>query len=218
MELNYGALKDRQRELRQAMPAETNLRVHRGLSWLKVAEASDDLDTKFIYLWIAFNSIYAKEVDIRGTFGEKGLFCQFLGKLIRLDADDLLYNIAWDNYSGKIRLFIDNPYVSRYFWDFHGGGLTKEQWEQKFDRSRRDAQRALVNKDATIFCTILFDRMYVLRNQLLHGGATWNSDMNRDQVRDGSRILEQFIPAMIHILLENPDEDWGNPCFPPAEI
>lgn len=26
--------------------------------------------------------------------------------------------------------------------------------------------------------SILFDRLYVLRNQLVHGGATWNSDVN----------------------------------------
>ena len=34
----------------------------------------------------------------------------------------------------------------------------------------------------------VFDRLYVLRNQLVHGGSTWNSGINRTQVRDGAAI------------------------------
>ena len=62
---------------------------------------------------------------------------------------------------------------------------------------------------------ILFDRIYTLRNQLIHGGATWLSKVNRDQVRDGSRILIELVPAMIHLVMENPDDGWGDVCYPP---
>ncbi|MDF7806099.1 HEPN domain-containing protein [Pontiellaceae bacterium B12219] len=215
MVLNYKTLKSRHREIRDGQPEAIRLRIHRALSWLKAAEQSDQADTRFIFLWITFNSIYAQEFNAHETFGEKGLLNRFLGQLVKLDAENLIHKIAWDNYSGKIRLFIDNPYCSRYFWNFHNGRLTEEQWKKKFEQSRRDAQRALAIKDTTIFCTILFDRLYVLRNQLMHGGATWKSDINRAQVKDGTRILEQIIPAMIYIMMENADEEWGSPCFPP---
>lgn len=33
------------------------LRIHRSLSWLKKAEETDELDSQFIYLWIAFNAV-----------------------------------------------------------------------------------------------------------------------------------------------------------------
>ncbi len=56
----------------------------------------------------------------------------------------------------------------------------------------------------------------MLRNRLIHGGATWESKVNRDQVRDGSRILADLVPAIIHLVLENPAEEWGAPCFPPV--
>jgi hypothetical protein len=217
MGLSYKALKQRHKQIRDTQPEATRLRIHRALSWLEAAEQSDQADTRFILLWIAFNAVYAQEFDARDTFGEKGLLNRFLGRLVRLDTENQLHAIAWSNYSGKIRLFIDNPYCSRYFWDFHNGRLTEEQWKTKFDQSRRDAQRALAIKDATLFCTILFDRLYVLRNQLMHGGATWQSDVNRPQVTDGTRILEQIVPAMIRIMIENAEEDWGQPCFPPVK-
>jgi len=188
MELDYKSLKQRHREVRDGHPEPVRLRIHRALSWLEAAEETEQLDARFIFLWITFNSIYAQELDQGEDFGEKGVFNRFLGKLIRLDDANLIHQIAWDNYSGKIRLFIDNPHVSRYFWAFHNGQLTDEQWKKKFELSRRDAQRALASKDTTIFCSILFDRLYVLRNQLMHGGATWKSEVNRAQVCDGTRI------------------------------
>ena len=215
MTLDYKTLKAQHRKLRDALPGAVSIRVHRALSWVKAANESGQLDTKFIFLWIAFNAIYAREMDPAEDFSEKGLFCSFLKRLESLDADSLVFGIVWQNYSGKIRLFIDNPYVSRPFWDFHTGRISEEEWKRKFDRSCRAAKHALAVKDTVTFTSILFERLYMLRNQLIHGGATWNSKVNRAQVRDGSRILEQIVPATICIVMENPAEPWGDPCFPP---
>ena len=48
----------------------------------------------------------------------------------------------------------------------------------------------------------------------MHGGATWQGSVNRDQIRDGTAILSDFVPLVIHLLMDNPDEDWGDPCYP----
>ncbi|MCA2008623.1 hypothetical protein [Tritonibacter mobilis] len=61
---------------------------------------------------------------------------------------------------------------------------------------------------------MLFDRLYVLRNQLIHGGATWNSSVNRDQLRDGVAILSVLMPVMIDIMMDNANEEWGKPFYP----
>jgi len=217
MKLKYQHLKALLHQKRELFSDATQLRIHRGLSWLHAAETTPDLDTQFILLWVAFNSIYAKERDEQNITGERKLLEQFLGRLIRLDQKDQIYSIVWENYSDKIRLFIDNCYVTRWFWDFQNGKISESNWKRKFSQSQKDAQKTLVNKDTPIFCSILFDRLYVLRNQLMHGGATWNSTVNRDQVKDGARILESFIPVMIQIMLENPQEEWGSPCFPPVD-
>jgi hypothetical protein len=60
----------------------------------------------------------------------------------------------------------------------------------------------------------LFDRLYVLRNQLVYGGAIWNSSVNRDQVRDGTKVLGWLLPVMVDIMMDNPDHDWGKPFYP----
>ena len=174
MKLNFDTLKKRQHELGEKLPTDVYLRVHRALSWLKAANQNFSLDAKFIFLWIAFNAAYAQEFKSGQELMKRDSFKEFLGRLLRLDCEDLVYNIVWGNYSGKIRLFIDNQYVSRYFWDFHNGTLTKEQWVKTFERSRAMAQKALAIKNTVVFVGILFDRLYVLRNQLVHGGVTWN--------------------------------------------
>ena len=64
---------------------------------------------------------------------------------------------------------------------------------------------------------MLFDRVYVLRNQLMHGGATWNSGTNRDQLRDGAAILRNVVPVMADLMMEAPEGDWGVPMYPVVE-
>jgi hypothetical protein len=54
----------------------------------------------------------------------------------------------------------------------------------------------------------------VLRNQLVHGGATWNSRVNRDQVRDGAAVIGWLLPVFIDIMMDNPDCEWGRPFYP----
>jgi hypothetical protein len=61
---------------------------------------------------------------------------------------------------------------------------------------------------------MLFDRLYVLRNQVVHGGATWNSSANRDQLRDGTRILGTLLPTIVDLMMDHPAEDWGRPWYP----
>ena len=54
----------------------------------------------------------------------------------------------------------------------------------------------------------------MLRNQLVHGGATWNSGVNRAQVRDGAAILSVLMPVFVDLMMDNPNADWGRPFYP----
>ena len=49
---------------------------------------------------------------------------------------------------------------------------------------------------------------------MMHGGATWNSSVNRQQIQDGYRILEFMLPKFIEIIMNNANEDWGKPMYP----
>jgi len=61
---------------------------------------------------------------------------------------------------------------------------------------------------------IMFDRLYTLRNQLLHGGATWNSGVNRSQISQGAEIMGQVVPIVIHLMMNDHQRVWGGACCP----
>ncbi|MXX07896.1 MAG: hypothetical protein F4Z71_14155, partial [Gammaproteobacteria bacterium] len=54
----------------------------------------------------------------------------------------------------------------------------------------------------------------LFRPSLVHGGATWDSKVNRNQVRDGAAILAFLIPVFVDVMMSHPGEDWGQPFYP----
>ena len=214
-QLDYDSLKTRQRETRDKFPESLSLRVHRALSWLNRAEQEpEDHDAKFIFLWVAFNAAYANEIPNRQNFSERKLFQGFLGRLIDSDSEQLLYTLVWDQFPGAIRLLIDNKYVFQPFWDHHNGQTTEEAWQLAFQNSKSAARRALGDIDTLKVMGIMFDRLYTLRNQLLHGGATWNSNINRSQISQGAEIMGQVVPTVIHLMMDDYQRVWGDACYP----
>ena len=218
MELNYQNLKARQRRERDDYNDGLVLRTHRALSWLDHAErASADKDAQFISLWIAFNAAYANEFDLSSERPEQTVFGGFIKRLCGLDADGLLADIVWSEFSGGIRLLLDNQYIYRPFWECCEGRITKQEWRRRFANAKRATNKALAAKDTAAVLNIVFSRLYTLRNQILHGGATWNSKVNRAQLRDGAAILAKVVPSIIKIMMDHPKVAWGEPCYPVVE-
>lgn len=48
----------------------------------------------------------------------------------------------------------------------------------------------------------------------MHGGATYNSSANRDQIRDCTALLESVVPTIIEIMMDGADELWGDAVYP----
>ena len=65
-----------------------------------------------------------------------------------------------------------------------------------------------------IVLAIVFERLYVLRNQLVDCGATWHSKVNRPQVSDGTRILGTLVPIIIELMISHPELDFGENLYP----
>lgn len=221
--LDPEALKAKQRELRDGFPLPLTLRVHRALSWLRRAEVEeDDLDVRFILLWIGFNAAYAGDLDRAlesdGKVGnERERFDQFFATLVEMDAGNRIYNVIWERFSQEIRLLMDNKYVFAPFWKHHAGEFGGAGWEVSFDSAKRAANCALAEKNTAVVLSILFDRLYVLRNQLVHGGATWDSSANRNQVRDGASLLGCLLPVFIDLMMDYPQAEWAMPMYPVVE-
>ena len=212
--LRYEALKQKQRQLRDGFPEALALRVHRALSWYGRAEAeTDDEDVRFILLWIGFNAAYAADVE-RALNSERQHFSNFFRSLIELDEEQRVYDVVWSRFSNEIRLLLNNKFVFAPFWAHHNGVPGSEAWAAKLDASQKLVRTAIAQRDTAKILSVVFDRLYVLRNQLIHGGATWHSSVNRDQVRDGAAVLASLLPVFIDIMMDHPKREWDLPHYP----
>jgi hypothetical protein len=212
---DYKSLKARHRIERDAQHPNLALRLHRALSWLDRAEHSqDDQDSEFIFLWISFNAAYANEIISNERFTEREIFGHFFERICEMDPDKKLYDLVWSEFAGSVRVLLANKYVFHPFWDYCNRKITEEEWSERFTRANAAANRALGHRNTQAVLAIIFSRLYTLRNQMIHGGATWNGNVNRNQIRDSVHILRKMIPVLIEIMMNHPDEVWGDPCYP----
>lgn len=215
--LSYANLKHRHRNERQDYSQALSTRIHRALSWLQKAELCEDDDSKFTFLWIAFNSAYAQEFEQKVNFGERGLYQEFLTRLVDLDSENLLSNIVWQNYSGAIRAVLNNEFILESYWNYHSGRITEDQWKDARSKAKIAANTALGHNNTALVLSVVFSRLYTLRNQIIHGGATFGSSANRKQLRDCTVLLEQILPVIIKIMMDSRNELWGDPVYPLIE-
>lgn len=216
--MDFQTLKARHRLERDTHHVNLTLRVHRSLSWLQQAEQADDADGRFVFLWIAFNAAYATDIDENYRLSEQETFRAFLRKLCDLDQGRQIEKLVWSEFSGSIRVLLDNQYVFQSFWDCQNGKISEQQWTERFADGRRRAQAALAQRDTAEVLAVLFNRIYTLRNQIMHGGATCDSSVNRPQLRDCSSLLGKLVPLIIELMLDNPDTLWGDACYPVVQV
>lgn len=193
------------------------LRMRRAISWLQRAEQeSNDPDAAFIFYWIAFNAVYGEDrpEDYDRTGRERDAFQRYFAKMVELDTDNAIYAAVWEKFTDSVRGFLDNQFVFAPFWKSRNRTAKNPDWQRMFDSSKRNTTWAFVDKDAVAILDALFDRLYVLRNQLLHGGATWQGSVNRSQVQDGAAIMAFLVPHFINLMIDHPHIDWGSPRYP----
>lgn len=217
----YQQLKDQLRSQRDLFNQDHNTRLHRALSWLKAAEEqleADNQDQAFINLWISFSACFYVE----GQTPVHG----FLQQLVEMDKDKAIYDCLWHEYSGSVKALIKNPYVFDPFWQYQralgeqkqADEDTENEWRAQFDQSSIEALNCLSREKIPELLAIVLDRLYVLRNQVLQGGATYQSSVNREQVEDGVKLLACLLPIIIRIMLnanaDNSACDWGELAYP----
>ena len=193
---------------------------------LKHAEFNEDVAAlyyeQFIFLWIAFNAAYGRELldDRRGDYPtESQKFNEFLAKILERDTDQVIKNTLLETYGDTVHFLLKNFYVFGPFWRYVRSPDKAPNWENKLKEQNRSALSALNGDDIHTVLREVFSRLHVLRNQLFHGGATFATGWGRPQVRDGSRIMASLVPAILGIMKtdieENPASDiWGAVAYP----
>ena len=211
--LQYDELKKLHRELRDSHQEAFRIRIHRALSWLKKSELENDYDAKFIFLWISLNCAYSMDKHAYKNFGDETLRSHYFQTLLKYGNDDI-YEIIWKRFSTEIRGILNNEFILNLFWVEIQ--TNSDHWKKKLSKEKIQVQIALQDKsDTSYILTILFKRLYVLRNQLFHGGATWQGKLNRQQVNNGTELLRILVPLFIKIMMLNPAENWGSISYPP---
>ena len=198
------------------------LRLYRSHSWMRRAEEMlemhpRDPDEAFIFYWIAFNALYAEDsAEPYETRRERDNFNAYFGKLLRLDTNGDINRALWERFQDEVRAFLENQFVYEPFWKFSNGVDVERyrNWAKWFDADRQAALDAITAMDTDTALKTLFDRMYVLRNQILHGAATYRSSVNRNQVRDGTAIMATLVPIFFNLMKDNIGDDWGKPYYP----
>ena len=211
--LTAAELKDRHRQIRDQEPDALRLRIHRALSWLIRSEQEQtDPDLRFVLQWIGLNAAYAREFGREET--ERTRAKAFLDTLVALDTQKRLHQALFQQFTGPIRTLIDNKFTFEPFWTAMRTHDASNRWEEGFANSKKAAFAAVMQGDTTKVLGIVFDRLYVLRNQLVHGGATWNSQVNRAQLTDAVAILGTLVPLIISVMMDHPAQDYGHALYP----
>lgn len=232
-------LRTKVRHLR-GVPALTH-RLRRSLSWLERGNGARDADAKFVFLWIAFNAAYAidrkTELAIRGeevTDAQRRR--EYFRTLVPYDVDRRIYRQLVGVLCDPVRHLIANVYVYRGFWDcLSDRQFNWQNWKYKtrFERDIKTvesllgfidsrgslqaqlrAKAVVPHEDVVRVLDILFDRLNVLRNQLMHGCATHKGTLNRRQVDPGAQMLASLVLLFLDIMVDHPEQDWGPVPFP----
>ena len=220
IKINHDFLIEKQNSLNRSsnkLPFTLDVRVRRALSWIKQAECIEDTnsDNRFLFYWIAFNALYSSKIEDGASHtNEHHVYRAFFNKVLKVDKRKRIYNMVWGPLKPQFRQLINNKYLFGYFWKFHNGDLESERWEPIFLSMNKNFEKNIKHDDVPKALAEVFSRLYVLRNQMIHGGSTWGGDRNRNQVKICSRVISLIVPLMIDIMLESPDTDWKELHYP----
>ena len=188
-------------------------RLRRALSWLRRAEQeTEDSDAAFIFYWISFNAGYSPKFNESDTLPETQKTRHFFQMIAEQDSERIVYRLVWERFSQEIRSLLNNEYIYAPFWKY-ADPLKERGWEAGFKRENIVAAKCLKHQNTALILTLLFSRLYVLRNQLIHGSATWQGTRNRRQVEDGQRVIEKLQPAFLWVMLTNHHKNWGEVSY-----
>lgn len=212
-------------------------RMRRANSWLTLSEKVESDDEAFVFLWIAFNAAYGTQFTDPNPEGnapsEFSKFRDFLMEILERDKKgEIAAILSGRRLAGRINHLLRNQYVFEPFWrslktEIEEGG---ESWRTQFER--RNAMVAhnfsklneTLRSEAEVAClhnvlSEVFLRLYTLRNQVFHGGATYATGRGRKQVRDGAFIMATLVPVILDIMEGDIRKDpatevWGEVAYP----
>ena len=190
------------------------IRTHRAFSWLdRVAELGSDpaSDEGLIFRWVRLNSLYGRWDDATGRPEEDRVsWSSFLDRIMELDVDGRICGMLVEHKRLVMSVFKD-AFLTKYFWE-----APSQQRIRKSQKTKHDADTWYQQDQYRLILQRVTERIYFLRCQLVHGGATSRSRLNRTAVKRCSIMLGHLVTAILLVTIDHgSDEDWGPLCYPP---
>lgn len=191
-----------------------SIRVWRSLSWLERAEGFVPADTegRFISCWIALNALYGRLDDQHRPWADRDALKTFITHIWHLDARAELRQILGHRQTAVLNL-IEDPYLTIQFWENQSAPAIRQA-----KKDAKDAILAFQKPNRLPVLRLIFERLYVMRNQVFHGASTKGGKLNRRALQASATVLMDLLPAMLEIMIEyGICEDWGRVCYPPEK-
>ena len=195
------------------------IRVHRACRALEQAEAIERdgtdpqaLDVALVLRWVALNSLYSAWDSERGApTPDRVALDRFTTKANSVDQAGRL-TAALNTLQTQARALIESPFLIERFW-------ATDEWENIRPQRGRMAgfNNEVLEGRAGAALHRLLMAVYFLRCQIVHGGSTIGSSVNRVVVEPAAQVLRVMVGQLIAIVMENGmDVDWGGLCYPPV--
>ncbi len=180
-------------------------RLKRANSWIKVSEKFRDHEhAEFIFLYVAFNCMYGRRpYEGTGPQVREDLewFLQAVSAMHEKDKEDgglVLSKAVMACREAGEKLIVDHFLCDEYW----RGGSNLPDLVNRLGRRRSRANAAIRNGHNEDFLRLVFDRLRVLRNQIVHGSVTFGpGSKGRPSLSAGLQVLRTMIPAF-HKLME----------------
>jgi len=195
-------------------------RLSRAKSWLDAASVLEskskpgeiDHHTAFVYRYVAFNSLYGRWRTEESQRRAKTQFDLFFDNLGRLHSEDqsedgpnrwILPNALVQCKRHWVQLIDDEFLDSKGYWDIPEHS---ENFREKYSSQKSTALRHLDWRNFKPLLHLIFDRIWVLRNQILHGCATFGpKSLGWESVERANPVLRAMIPAFRNLMEKYPD-------------
>ncbi|EDM28283.1 hypothetical protein LNTAR_10221 [Lentisphaera araneosa HTCC2155] len=193
---------------------EENLRIrlHRCFSWaarIEPHQGNDSLDEAFLSAWLAFNSLFARiDANTNQFLPEKESMTEFLQQVLRIDRQNKIKQFLGES-KWQMEQLLQCKFLQQSFWRDLGEDQSSSTFKDSFSFFRRKGEDVVLKQ--------VLLRIYLMRNQLVHGGATYGSKMNRHTLMLCLFVLQPFLNCIIDILVhEGSDVNLGSLPYPPV--
>ncbi|MFZ4722059.1 MAG: hypothetical protein ACOYMI_02780 [Phycisphaerales bacterium] len=199
---------------------DVRIRIHRALTWLEFAarcDASEDLDARLVAQWIALNSLYGRWDDRAGSpMPDRESLRVFAEQILSHDHDGLVASVLRAHAKLAISLFEDR-YLCRHFWEAPSTPSGRNRNRDVAWGAANAREHLREGRHGAVLDRVL-DRIHFVRNQLVHGGSTFNGRLNRAAVRRASQMMDHLLACFLQVLMEHGYvDDWGGLCYPPID-